>query len=191
MTASSEAVITTYGASESEQAFDVVRAIYSDVYAEPPYLEGPADFDDFGQSLPRRAAAPGFRLVVAYVGNEAVGFALGHELGAQTRWWDGALAPLPEDVTSERPGRTFAVIELAVRKPWRGHGYAGQLHSHLIAGLRVERLTLLVRPDAERAHRAYELWGYQPVGQVQPFDDGPIYDAMLRPLVPQRHSGVS
>lgn len=190
MTASTEAVITTYGVNESEQAFDVVRAIYSEVYAEPPYLEGPADFDDFGQSLPRRAAAPGFRLVVASVGTEAVGFALGHELGARTRWWDGALAALPDDVTSEWPGRTFAVIELAVLKPWRGRGYARQLHAHLVAGLGVERLTLLVRPDAEPAHRAYDAWGYERVGQVQPFDGGPIYDAMLRPLVPRR-SGVS
>lgn len=188
MTASTEAVITTYGGEESEQTFDIVRALYSEVYAEPPYLEGPADFDDFGQSLPRRAAAPGFRIVVAYVANEAVGFALGHELGARTRWWDGALAALPDDLTSEWSGRTFAVIELAVRKPWRGRGYATQLHAHLVAGLGVERLTLLVRPDAEPAHRAYEAWGYEPVGQVQPFDDGPIYDAMLRPLVPRRSS---
>lgn len=182
MTASTEAVITTYGADESEQAFDVVRAIYSEVYAEPPYLEGPADYDDFGRSLPSRAAAPGFRVVLAYVGTEAVGFALGHELGARTRWWHGALTALPDDVTSEWPGRTFAVIELAVRKLWRGQGYAGQLHAHLVAGLSVERLTLLVRPDAEPAHRAYESWGYECVGQVKPFDDSPIYDAMLRPL---------
>ena len=183
MTASTEAVITAYGANESEQAFDVVRAIYSEVYAEPPYLEGPADFDDFGQSLPRRTAAPGFRVVVAYVGNEAVGFALGHELSARRGGGTARSPRCPDDVTREWPGRTFAVIELAVRKRWRGRGYAGQLHAHLIAGLGVERLTLLVRPDAEPAHRAYESWGYERVGQVQPFEDGPIYDAMLRPLV--------
>ena len=186
MTASVEAIITTYGAKESAQTFDVVHSIYSEVYAEAPYHEGPADFDDFAQSLPHRAKAPSFRVVVATAGRETVGFALGHQLGSNTKWWDGALAPLPGDLTSEWPGRTFAVIELAVRAPWRRQGYAAQLHAHLIAGLGEERLTLLVRPDAEPAHLAYTAWGYERVGQIQPFDDGPVYDAMLRSLVPAR-----
>jgi ribosomal protein S18 acetylase RimI-like enzyme len=181
MTASVEAVITTYGAKESARAFDVAHSIYSEVYAEAPYHESSADFDDFAQSLPQRAKAPSFRVVVAAAGGESVGFALGHQLSSNTRWWDGSLAPLPNDLTSEWPGRTFAVIELAVRGPWRRQGYAAQLHAHLIAGLTEERLTLLVRPDAEPAHRAYTAWGYERVGQIQPFDDGPIYDAMLRP----------
>ncbi len=72
------------------------------------------------------------------------------------------------------------MIELAVRAPWRRQGYAAQLHAHLIAGLSEERLTLLVRPDAEPARRAYTAWGYERVGQIQPFEDGPVYDAMLR-----------
>lgn len=181
MMASVDAVITTYGAEESAQAFDVARSIYSEVYAEAPYHEGPADFDDFAKSLPHRAAAPSFRVVVATTAGEPVGFALGHQLSPNTTWWDGALAPLPSDLTREWSGRTFAVIELAVRAPWRRQGYAVQLHAHLVAGLDEERLTLLVRPDAEPAHQAYTAWGYQRVGQIQPFAGGPIYDAMLRP----------
>jgi ribosomal protein S18 acetylase RimI-like enzyme len=182
MTASVEAVITTYGAKESAQTFDAVHSIYSEVYAEAPYHEGASDFGDFAQSLPLRAKAPSFRVVVATASGEAVGFALGHQLSPNTKWWDGALAPLPGDLTNEWPGRTFAVIELAVRAPWRRQGYAAQLHAHLIAGLSEERLTLLVRPDAEPAHLAYTAWGYERVGQIQPFEDGPVYDAMLRSL---------
>jgi GNAT superfamily N-acetyltransferase len=180
MTTSTEGVFTTYGAEQSPESFDIVRAIYSEVYAEAPYHEGPTDFDDFAQSLPHRARAAGFRIVVATVRGESVGFALGHQLSAGTKWWSRALAPLPDDLTREWPGRTFAVIELAVRAPWRRQGYAAQLHAHLTAGLKDERLTLLVRPDAEPARRAYEAWGYQKVAQIQPFEDGPIYDAMLR-----------
>jgi ribosomal protein S18 acetylase RimI-like enzyme len=122
-------------------------------------------------------------VVLANVGTDIVGFALGHELGPNTKWWDGALTPLPDDVTREWPGRTFAVIELAVRARWRRLGYAAQLHAQLIAGLTNERLTLLVRPDAEPAHQGYTSWGYERIGQIQPFAGGPIYDAMLRPLV--------
>ncbi|MDD7942511.1 GNAT family N-acetyltransferase [Actinomycetospora lutea] len=182
MTASTEAVITTYGAEESAQTFDVVTSIYSEVYAEAPYHEGPDDFAGFAESLPHRAKAPSFRVVIAAVAGEAVGFALGHQLTPNTKWWDGALQPLPRDLTTEWPGRTFAVIEIAVRGQSRRRGYAAQLHAHLIAGLAEERLTLLVRPDAEPAHRAYTSWGYERVGQIQPFDDAPVYDAMIRPL---------
>ena len=186
MTASTEAIITTYGAKESAQTFEVIASIYSEVYAEAPYHEGPDDFAGFAESLPHRAKTTSFRVVVATVAGEAVGFALGHELSPNTKWWDGALTPLSDDLTSEWPGRTFAVIELAVRAPWRRQGYAARLHAHLIAGLTAERLTLLVRPDAEPAHRAYTAWGYERVGPIQPFEDGPVYDAMLRPLVAAR-----
>lgn len=183
MTTSTDGVFTTYRGDESSAAFAAARSIYSEAYAEAPYHEGPADFSDFAKSLSHRAKAPSFRVVVATVRGEAIGFALGHQLSPGTRWWDGALAPLPTDLTQEWPGRTFAVIELAVRAPWRRRGYAAQLHAHLTAGLEEERLTLLVRPDAEPAHRAYTSWGYHQVGQIQPFDGGPIYDAMLRPTM--------
>ncbi|MEJ2862167.1 GNAT family N-acetyltransferase [Actinomycetospora flava] len=187
MTASADGVFTTYGAKESPQTFEAVGSIYSEVYAEAPYHEGAADFSDFAESLPRRAEVPSFRVVVASSDGDVVGFALGHQLTPNTKWWDGALEPPPSDVTTEWSGRTFAVIELAVRGPWRKQGYAAQLHAHLIAGLTEERLTLLVRPDAEPAHKAYTSWGYEQVGQIKPFADAPIYDAMLRPLNLPRH----
>ncbi len=78
MTASVESIITTYGAKESAQTFHAVHSIYSEVYAEAPYHEGAADFDDFAQSLPLRAKAPSFRVVVATTAGEPAGFALGH-----------------------------------------------------------------------------------------------------------------
>jgi hypothetical protein len=59
----------------------------------------------------RRTAQPGFRLALATepAGN-LIGSSYGHALTPDTHWWDGMLTPLPAD----RPGRTFAVIELAV-----------------------------------------------------------------------------
>src|SRR6185312_15949031 len=102
---------------------------------------------DFMTSWPRRQAQPGFRLVLAWHNGNAIGLAFGHDLDAKTRWWEGLEASTPDDLTSEYPGRTFAVIELGVLKPYRKHGIGHELHAHLIAGLPNERVTLLVRPE--------------------------------------------
>lgn len=171
--------ITVYDGTAPSDALDDAGGLYREVYAEPPYLEGEPDFADFAESLPQRSKQASFRLVVARFGGEPVGFAMGHQLPAPTRWWEGALTPLPADVTTEHRGRTFAVIELAVRKPHRRRGLGRRLHAHLTVDLAEERKTLLVRPDAEAARAAYSQWGYGKIGQVQPFSMAPIYDAMI------------
>jgi ribosomal protein S18 acetylase RimI-like enzyme len=83
----------------------------------------------------------------------------------------------------EHAGRTFAVIELAVQRALRRHGVGRELHTYLLAGLTEERATLLVRPDAPAARYAYLSWSYRPVGRLQPFPNGPIYDAMVKELL--------
>jgi ribosomal protein S18 acetylase RimI-like enzyme len=166
-----------------------VRSLYATVYAEPPYCEGPEDVADFVKGWPRRQAQPGFRLVLAWHNVEPIGFAFGHDLDAKTRWWQGLQArTIPDDVTNEYPGRTFAVIELGVLQPYRRHGIGHELHTHLIAGLPHERITLLVRPEATAAQRAYQAWGYRGIGKLQPFDNAPVYDAMILSL---RESAVN
>lgn len=158
----------------------LVLDVYVGVYAEPPYLEGPAEVGDFAGSWPRRVAAPGFRVVVARDAGRVIGFTFGHELGEHTGWWSGALGPLEVD-TVEWPGRTFAVIELAVLADYRRRGIAARLHAALLADVKVERVTLAVRPEVEAApaREAYAAWGYRKVGQIRPYTDAPVYDAMV------------
>lgn len=159
-----------------------VRYLYERVYAEPPYLEGPDDVEDFISGWPARQGQPSFRLVIAWHEANPVGFTFGHALSARTAWWQGLQGAAPAELTHEYERRTFAVIELAVLQPYRRHGIGNELHSHLLAGLPHDRATLLVRPDAEAAQRAYRSWGYHRVGQIQPFADAPIYDAMILDL---------
>jgi len=99
-----------------------------------------------------------------------------------TGWWDGALTRFPAEVTTERPGRTFAIIEIAVRCAYRRRGVARRMHAELTTRLAEERSTLLVRPDTPAPRCAYLSWGYRPVGRIQPFPNGPVYDAMIQPL---------
>lgn len=176
--------LTIYGVDTSVEMLSTVAELYAEIYAEPPYNEGPADVADFTSGWPQRIGQRNFRLVVARRADEPIGFAFGYQLSTRTQWWDGALTPLPGEITTEHSGRTFAIIEIAVRQPYRQHGVGRLLHTHLIAGLSEERITLVVRPEAPAPQHAYRSWGYRPVGQVQPFPGGPIYDVMTKPLNP-------
>lgn len=166
----------------AEQRVPDVARVYEAVYREPPYLEGPTDVTDFVAGMPRRMSQPAFRMATAEVDDEVVGFAFGHQLTADTKWWAGAIDRIPDSLTDESSGRTFAIIELAVTEPYRRRGIARALHHALICAAPEQRVTLLVRPEAKPAKAAYISWGYAKVGTVQPWPTAPIYDAMILDL---------
>ncbi|MGH3439130.1 MAG: GNAT family N-acetyltransferase [Pseudonocardiaceae bacterium] len=175
--------LTIYGTDTSLNQVSTVRDLYAEIYAEPPYNEGPAEAEDFAFGWHRTIDQRNFRLVIARRADKPIGFGFGVQLRARTKWWNGALTPLPDEITTEYPGRTFAIIELAVRGPYRRQGVGCQLHAHLIAGLSEERITLLVRPEVSAPRQAYLSWGYRTVGQIRPFSGAPIYNAMIKQLV--------
>lgn len=177
-------VIDVFEGQEACAQLGLVRDVYASVYAEPPYLEGPDDVADFVEGWPRRCAMPGFRLVLAFDHGSVVGMAFGHQLPTGTGWWSGLQVDVLGDVVDEWPGRTFAVIELAVLGSHRRAGLGRKLHDALLAGRSEQRVTLLVRPEVEArpAQVAYQRWGYTKVGPVRPYDGAPMYDSMLRTL---------
>ena len=174
--------LTVHGADTAAAQFDTVRALFAEAYAEAPYHLAAEDVADFAASWPRWIAQPHFRLVLARWAGEPVGFAFGAGLDTRTRWWHGALTPLSPYLTTEYPGRTFAIIEIGVRRPYRRRGVARRMHAELIAGLTEQRVTLLVLREAPAPRQAYLAWGYQPVGRIRPSPDGSVYDAMIMPL---------
>ncbi|MCG0069249.1 GNAT family N-acetyltransferase [Streptomyces tricolor] len=172
---------------EGARRLDAFLPAYAEVYAEPPYCEGPQDVTEFIEHFQVHTRRPGFRLVLARDEDEVVGFAYGYHLAPDTRWWKNLQdAELPEEFTREDGRRTFAVIELAVRQAWRRRGIAAALHARLLDGLDVERVTLTVRPEPEAgpARAAYAAWGYRKAGVSRPRDGAPLYDCMLRERSP-------
>lgn len=174
--------LQTYDASSWEAVLPFITGIYADVYAEPPYKEGAQDVSDFATSMPYRAAQRGFRLIVASSQTKPIGFAFGHQLPPDTKWWQGFIGSLPEGFTRENSGRTFAIIEIAVLREYRRRGIARSMHDLLLGGRPEERVTLLVRPEAEAANAAYARWGYSPVGAIRPAPTAPLYTAMVMPI---------
>jgi ribosomal protein S18 acetylase RimI-like enzyme len=156
-------------------------AVYEEVYADrlgDPFFAAPR----YAQRLAAYAARDGFALVTGRVGGELVGYALGYPLPAGSRWWEGLRTPAGPELVAEDGRRTFAVTEIMVRAAWRRRGHARRLHDALLAGRPQRRATLLVLPDNAPAQAAYASWGWRKVGEIQPFDDAPRYDAMVLAL---------
>ncbi|GHD99377.1 GNAT family N-acetyltransferase [Streptomyces alanosinicus] len=162
---------------------DGFLAAYEEIYADPPYREGPWDVAEFIDHYQVHVRRPSMRLVVARDGEEVVGFAYGYFLAPETRWWHNLQdVTLPEAFMRENGHRSFAIIELAVRRAWRRRGIAAGLHTRLLNGVDAERVTLTVRPEPEAnpARSAYLAWGYHKIGTSHPWEGAPLYDCMVR-----------
>jgi ribosomal protein S18 acetylase RimI-like enzyme len=123
---------------------------------------------------------PGFALVEARHGGYLVGYASGMPLRASTSWWRGLTTPLPDDVTEERPGRTFALTDLVVRASWRRQGIGRELAEALLAERTEERAALTVSQGASAAQAAFRSWGWRKIARTRgDVSGGPVLDVLV------------
>lgn len=174
--------IDLYGPDTAGDLLPTVVDVYRDAFADDDPEELRQGLDWLTDAWPRRITTPGFRLVLATAGNDIVGAVYGHHLRPGTQWWIGADPALPEDLTTEHPGRTLAIIDMMVRRPWRQRGVATRMHDALLDAGEEERCTLLVEPTNQPARTAYASWGYRKVANIQPaaFPDSAPFHALLR-----------
>ena len=106
-------------------------------------------------------------------------------LRPSTSWWRQLTAPLPEAVTTEHPGRTFALAGLAVRASWRRQGIGRDLHDLILGGRPEERATAVVAPAAAPAQHAFRSWGWRKVARTRDDAGGElVFDLLLTTLRP-------
>jgi len=170
------------GGKQAGEHVGELLALHTEVYAEAPY-----QCDEDGEQLARRFAVqrrqPGFVLAEARHGGYLVGYALGMPLRPSTDWWRNLTAPLPEHLTAEHPGRTFALADLLVRASWRRQGIGATLHDLILTSRSEERATLTVLPAAIPAQRAFGSWGWRKVARTRdPSPGSPVYDVLLTTL---------
>jgi hypothetical protein len=147
---------------------------------------GPAgDLPELARQFRVWRRQPGFALAEAQHGGYLVGYAMGMPLRPSTSWWKDVTSALPEDLTAERPGRTFAVTALLVRASWRRQGIGTGLHGLLLSGRDEERATLTAAPRATAAQRALRAWGWAKVARTRT-PGGEVEDVFLLHLVPGR-----
>lgn len=180
-TAVPELAVRQYDASGLHEQRDEVLAVYAEVYPDElddPFYSQPR----YWERLSAYAARNGFALVTGRLSGELIGYALGYTLPEGSGWWRGFRGEVDPALLQETGNRTFAVNELMVRPGWRRRGYARVLHDSLLHNRPEARATLLVRPENTPARTAYRSWGWYELGQLQPFDDAPVFEAMVRDL---------
>jgi GNAT superfamily N-acetyltransferase len=171
------------GGEEAAAGLAELRAVYADAYSEEPYRWGQDHARLFAERFEIQSRRPGFALAQARDGAELVGFAFGVTLQPATPWWDGLTTALPPEITTERPGRTFALVELVVRASWRRQGIAEAMHDLLLRDRPEERATLTVLPAATPAQAAYRKWGWQRIAQKHnPLPGSPLFDLLVKTL---------
>lgn len=158
--------------------------LYYDAFSKPPHVWPEHVEAEFRQGLSRLARDATLGIVTAEAADELIGFAYGHTLRPDTRWWYGFITPVPEEVTTEHEGRTFALIDFVVAEAWRGHGIGRRLHDTLLTSRPEARATLAVEPVAHEARAIYEHWGWRVVGRLRgpATDFAPEFDIMVRDL---------
>jgi ribosomal protein S18 acetylase RimI-like enzyme len=168
----------------AEALFESICVLYDQVFSQPPFLWGSEESSGHRALLGRLKNEPSFGIATAQIAEQLVGFAYGYQLHPSTAWWQNYLKPLPDEMTQEWPGRTFALTNLAVKTTWRGQGRGRKLIEILLANRTEERATLLVQPTAIETQAFYEHLGWQKVGrrQMRPSAVSPQYDVYVLEL---------
>jgi hypothetical protein len=165
---------------------DELRALYMDVYAEPPYEWGEEHAALFAERFQAQAHEDGFALVEAREDQDLVGIVFGlavQPVSGSSGWWRNVTSELPAQLTAEWPGRTFAIVELLVRAPWRRQHIAEDMHDLLLGDRTEERVMLTALPAAAAAQAAYQKWGWQKVSQKRnPLPGSPLFDVLVKQL---------
>ncbi|MEV8626183.1 GNAT family N-acetyltransferase [Streptomyces sp. NPDC051079] len=165
-----------YGHRQAAEIRQVLLDVHTDAYADET-----DDFHDqerFAWFVDHWSGLPGFDCVIAYDGDEPVGYAYGAPAVHGREWWREYLSPAPETAS------TFSLSELMVRPKWRATGLSARLHTELVGRRREPLAVLLVDTTHSRVQALYASWGYAKVGERRPFADSPLYAVMVRGLQP-------
>ncbi|HET9895454.1 MAG TPA: GNAT family N-acetyltransferase [Streptosporangiaceae bacterium] len=158
-------------------------AVAAEVYGDPPYGWGAEQAAEFAGRFTVRARQPGFVVAEARHGDYLVGYALGLPLRPSTDWWRYLTTSVSAEVTTEHPGRTFALADLMVRAPWRRQRIGSALHDLILAGRREERATTAVVTSAAAAQKACHSWGWRRIARKQaPVAGAPLCDVLTLQL---------
>jgi ribosomal protein S18 acetylase RimI-like enzyme len=170
-------------ATTAESLFDSVCQLYASVFGVPPFNRSPEKLLAQRRSLQSLMADPTFGMATAWNGNVLTGFAYGYALGSDTRWWDGFLTPVSEEIMHEWDGRTFAIIDMAIEQSRQGCGTGRQLLQTLLTSRPEERASLSVVPDNAQAQGFYRHLGWQYIGRVKgaAHHAAPFFDKYILP----------
>lgn len=153
---------------------DELTEVYEEIHSGSAEYDYPLyGRDQFVSRTENQVAQGGFELVTVHADGRIAGFSFGCRF-ASGRWWAGATQPTTDLLTATK----FAVIELDVRREYRGQGWGRALLDRLLADRQEGFATLAAVRDGT-AQAMYERWGWYKVGT---FNGEPVMDVMVLPL---------
>lgn len=161
------------------------------VFSSPPFVASATSVQEYETAFDGYLRCPGFGISLALSRGQVVGFAYGHRLPPNHRWWGGFLIDIPKHLSTEWEGRTCTVVDLAVADSFRRGGIGRALVDSLLSTRHEERALLSVQPTASAAHAFYRATGWELIGRKGPIPGvvPPYWDIYLRPVRPAPHSG--
>jgi ribosomal protein S18 acetylase RimI-like enzyme len=140
-----------------------MRGLYAEVYAEPPYNEGPQHAQRFTEHFAAEVGRHGFALAMAMDAATLAGAAYGWTMAAG-QWWRSSTSEPPEQI---RAVPKFAIMEWMVRGPYRRQGIGRRLLDLLLAE-RPEPYAVLASNPQAPARKIYDRLGWQYCGRSKP-----------------------
>lgn len=146
---------------EIADRIDEVLSLFAEVFAEPPYNEGPEHVEQFRRAFKKETKKPGFTFIGAEDG-VLVGMAYGYTMPPD-EWWRRATVEPPEEI---KAAPKFTVMEWAVRPDYRGQGIGNRLMDELLVDRAEPWATLNANPEA-KARDLYVAAGWEQLGRVE------------------------
>ncbi len=182
MTAAPALTLDRHGPAEALQMRDALVPIYAATHAHLLHLPWYPPDEWWARLTDIYAITRDFELITARLGDTTVGYAFGspNDLGKQ---WPAIRTVFPNMVAE---GPVYIFREFAVHPDHQRSGYGRRIHDELLARRPEPVAHLLVRKDNVTARIAYEHWGWAYVGEIQPFPEAPLCDAMALDLRQRR-----
>ncbi|MGH3565891.1 MAG: GNAT family N-acetyltransferase [Pseudonocardia sp.] len=153
---------------------DELTEVYEEIHSgSPEYDYLIYRRDHFIPRTEEQAAQEGFELVTVHADGQIAGFSFGFPF-APGGWWAGTTKPTVDLLDATK----FAVIELDVRRAYRGQGWGRALLDKLLADRQEDFATLTAIRDST-TQAMYERWDWF---KVAAFDGEPVMDVMVLPL---------
>lgn len=172
-----------YGTGRVTAILKELRALYGDVYAEPPYYETESDSAEFASRLASQAQEPSFRLIAGWDKDRLAGYTYGFAITrGSPQWATVFLSPSPGSNVHDWTHPVAFLSELLVLASHRRRGIARALHDRFIIARGESKAVLLAHPEATAAQSAYERWGWYRIGSGRPWPGTPLYDTLVKDL---------
>jgi ribosomal protein S18 acetylase RimI-like enzyme len=148
--------------------FEGICHLHDSIFLAPPFAWNENDSGSHDRLLRTLLLDDSFGVVIALAGSEIVGFAYGHALAADHRWWTRLDVEQPADFVAEWPRRTFGLIDLGVHESHRRMAVGTRMVESLLSRRPEERAVLSVQLTAAAAHRFYQANGWRYVARKGP-----------------------